>query len=147
MIELTADTEFWLRTLALVATLLLVPVAVLAMVLLVKLLLLLHSVHEFVKLARYELGPVLQEVRQLAEALGTVGDVASSNFKKLQEVAGKAVPLMDKMVKLLQGLVETGIDEVRSRVSGASRYYRPKSRNSSATVPTNASDEEAAMGV
>ena len=102
MIILTPETEYWLRLFIIISLALAVPLGITLMVLLFKMMFLLHSVSDFLKMARYELLPVIQEVRQLAEGIGGLAGSASDGFKKMRKTLALTGPHLERLAERLR---------------------------------------------
>ena len=117
IVHLTTDTEFWFRTLLIVATVLLIPLATIGLIILIKLMFLLHTVHDFLKQVRYEISPLLKEVRIVAEALGNVGSSVMNNANKLKSLGQKLQPGFEKLGISLKDLLDGLIVQAQQKFS------------------------------
>lgn len=116
----TPGTEQLLQVFIVLAAVLLIPVAVGFLLVLFKLAFLLHSVQEFVRIATYELTPLIKELRLIVDHLEDLGHKAAVSVQEIREGIHHAGPLLRK-----------GIDQVRAGtsalVSGISRSFERSS--------------------
>lgn len=136
-VQLSPETDFYLRTFIIVAAVLAIPVVIAVCLLCFKAFLLLHNLTEFARVVRSELTPVLKDVRQIAEALEGVAAQASGNLKRLQNLANNVGPQLGQgvqnLVEKLQDILEPYIGSF-----GRRRYKRSASTNTTAqATPTN----------
>jgi hypothetical protein len=118
---LTAGTEQLLQIFIVLAAVLLIPVAVGLMVVLFKLAFLIHSTSEFLRLASYELAPVIKDLRRLADQLEHMGHKASSSVQELGAGLSQAQPLLKKGF----GSISQGASAI---LSGIGRSFRKTPR-------------------
>jgi hypothetical protein len=96
-VQLSSDTDYILRIVILTSGILLVPIGIAFLVLLFKLMFLLHSLSDFLKVIRYELTPVIQELRQVAENLGGLAGSTSEGFHKMARTVRLAGPYLKRL--------------------------------------------------
>lgn len=135
IVHLTSDTELWFKVLLITATVLLVPLATVGLIILVKLMFLLHTMHEFLKQIRYEITPLLKEVRIVAEALGNVGSSVMNNANKLKNLGSKLQPGFEKLGVSLKDLLDAAISLLQQKFS---RSGRANGAGSSSTQTSHA---------
>lgn len=78
------DLSTQLDRLILVSWILLIPIGVFLVLILGKLVFILHGVSEFMTLSRYELYPILKDIRQIAERADTLSQKAVDASESLE---------------------------------------------------------------
>lgn len=98
-------TQTELAHLLRVSWIVLIPAGVLLSLVLYKLAMLLHSLLEFLNLARYELAPALKDVRLIAEHVELLSDKAATSVKSIEQGVSATVPALQSLGhRLQQGL-------------------------------------------
>ncbi len=94
------DQEYLLEltNLIRVSWILLIPVGVLLVMVLYKLVMLLHSVSEFLTLAQYELSPAIKDLRLTAAHVETISAKAASSVEAVERGIQSTKPAIDKGV-------------------------------------------------
>lgn len=117
---LSTETEQLLQWFIIIAGVLLIPVFIGISILLFKASFLLHSTSEFVRLASYELTPILKDLGRLSSNLGNISHKASSGVQELGSGIHHITPLVKKgleKVKLGTSAVASGISRSFERSS------------------------------
>lgn len=113
---LTPQTEQWLRVVLIGIGLLLIPVTVALMVVLFKLAFLLHSVYELVTIARYELFPILKDLRLTVDNVEEITHRTSAGLQEVSHQINQIRPNVHYGIRKVQ----TG---VKALVSGLRRSF------------------------
>lgn len=101
-----------LSHLVLVSWIVLIPVGVLLAMVLYKLAMLMHSLSEFLVLARHELSPTLQDVRKTAHHVELITSKAAVSVNTVEQGMQAVGPAMNRGVRRLRHVpndIKTGI--------------------------------------
>lgn len=114
---LTPETEQLLQWFIILSGILIIPVVVAALVVMFKLAFLIHSTSEFLTVARYELFPLIKEIRLTVDHVEDISQRASAGMKELSQG-----------ISQLRPLVSDGADRFKvgfeALVSGIKRSFR-----------------------
>ena len=116
ILVLSPETEQWFRILLIAATLLLIPITVGFLVVFFKAAFLLHSVYELVTVARYELYPLLKDLRLTVDNVEDITHRAQSGIQDL----GYNIRQIKPNLKYGTRNVKTG---VQAFVTGLTRSF------------------------
>lgn len=120
MMDPAAVLDIQLATLAKVAWVILIPVGLLLTVVLFKLAFLLHTVSDFVGVARYELMPLLRELQQTSAHLETLSAKVVASVESVEKGVHAVKPTLSKGL----GLVCEKLGETTSLLSGGLSLVR-----------------------
>ena len=90
-VQLSPETEFYLRFFIITAAILAIPLAIAFCMVCLKTFLLIHNMTEFLQVIRMELTPVLKDIRNIAESLEDVVAQTNGNLQKLRIMASNMV--------------------------------------------------------
>ncbi len=116
MLALTPGTEHLLQILIILSAVLLIPVAVGLIIVLFKVAFLVHSTSEFVRVAIYELMPVVKELRLMVANLETMTDKAAAGMQELGNALHNTSPILKRGV----AQVKSGTNAL---ISGIARSF------------------------
>lgn len=85
-----------------VSWIVLIPAGVLLSLVLYKLAMLLHSLLDFLNLARYELAPAMKDVRLIAEHVEMLSEWAATGVKSIEEGAASTGPALKSLGREIQ---------------------------------------------
>jgi hypothetical protein len=115
-----------LDNLILVTWILLIPVGVLLAITLYNLATLLYDVKNFLNVVRYEMSPVMKELRLTAEHLESISAKAASSVDSLEKGVNSVKPLMGKGADKLKDLSHNVQDGVASLFGGLKRSLQTR---------------------
>jgi hypothetical protein len=125
-------TQLELTQLIRISWIVLIPVGVLLALVLYKLAMLLHSVLDFLTVARYELAPTLKDLRTTMEHVEEISARAASGAKTVERGVSEAGPALGRGVErvkdvtatVAKGLV-TGVESLWQGVQQAFDRHKP----------------------
>lgn len=117
--NLTTGTEQLLQVFIVLAGILLIPVVIGLVVVLFKLAFLIHSTSEFLRMASYELTPLVKELRLIVNHLEHIGKQASTGVQEVSNTLHHTGPALKKGL----GQLKVGIGAIFSGISRS--FERP----------------------